>query len=124
MLMKENLMYIEKENIKIIQNGGKYGLISDSEVVVPPEYDNIFVYGKHLYVLHKGGKIGAIRFEDEYFLTEPFAKTKYDTLDFFTGTTCFFQTAMNLCTFSAMRKNMDLKAHAHLQTYPLKTEQM
>ena len=83
MLMKENLMYVEKENIKIIQNGGKYGLMSDSEVVLPTEYDNIFLYGRYLYVLHKGGKIGAIRFEDEDLSYRTVAETKYDTLDFY-----------------------------------------
>lgn len=83
MLMKENLMYVEKENIKIIKNGGKYGLMSDSEVVLPTEYDKIFLYGRYLYVLHKGSKIGAIRFEDEDLSYRTVAETKYYTLDFY-----------------------------------------
>ena len=57
--------------------------MSDSEVVLPAEYDNVFVYGKYLYVLHKGGKISAIRFEDEDLSYRTVAETKYDTLDFY-----------------------------------------
>ena len=121
MLMKENLMYIEKENIKIIQNSGKYGLMSDSEVVLPAEYDNIFLYGRYLYVLHKGGKIGALDLKTKICLTEPLRKRNMTHL-IFTGMTCFFQTAMNLCTISMMRKNTNSRAPIHLQIYPLKSE--
>lgn len=83
MMMKENSLFFEKENITIIQNAGKYGLMSDSEIILPMEYDNIFVYGRYLYVLHKGGKIGAIRFEDTNLSYKTTAETKYDTLDFY-----------------------------------------
>lgn len=83
MLMKENFMYIEKENITITQNSGKYGLMSDTEIILSAEYDNIFVYGRYLYVLHKGGKIGAVQFEDTGLSYKIIAETRYDTLDFY-----------------------------------------
>ena len=83
MLMRDNIMYTEKEGIKIIKNGNKYGLISDSETILPMEYDNIFIYGRYLYVLHKDGKIGAIQFNDADLSYKVIADTKYDTLDFY-----------------------------------------
>lgn len=83
MLMRNNIVYTKKEGIGIVKNGNKYGLISDSETVLPTEYDNIFIYGRYLYVLHKGGKIGAIQFNDADLSYKVIADTKYDTLDFY-----------------------------------------
>ena len=83
MLIKNNIIYTRKKGIMIVKNGNKYGLISDSETVLPMEYDNIFVYGRYLYVLHKCGKIGAIQFNDSDLSYKVIADTKYDTLDFY-----------------------------------------
>ena len=83
MLIRNNILCTEKEGIRIVKSGNKYGLISDSETVLPMDYDNIFVYGRYLYVLHKGGKIGAIRFNDADLSYKVIADTKYDTLDFY-----------------------------------------
>lgn len=76
-------MYLEKENITIVKDEGKYGLISDFKTILPTEYDNIFVYGRYLYVLYKGGKTGAIQFKDTDISYKVLAETKYDTLDFY-----------------------------------------
>lgn len=83
MLMRDNIMYTEKAGIRIAKNENKYGLISDSETILSMEYDNIFIYGMYLYVLHKGGKIGAIQFNDTDLSYKVIADTKYDTLDFY-----------------------------------------
>lgn len=83
MLIRNNMMCREKDNIRIVKNGKKYGLVSNSETVLPTDYDNIFVYGKYLYVLHKNGKIGAIQFNDTDLSYTAIADTKYDALDFY-----------------------------------------
>lgn len=83
MLMKNNIMCIKKDGIRIIKNKNKYGLVSDFKTVLPADYDNIFVCGRYLYVLHKNGKIGAIQFNDADLSYKVIAGIKYDTLDFY-----------------------------------------
>lgn len=82
-LIRNNIMYTEKAGIQITKNENKYGLISDSETILSMEYDNIFIYGMYLYVLHKGGKIGTIQFNDTDLSYKVIADTNYDTLDFY-----------------------------------------
>lgn len=83
MLIRNSVMCTEKKGIKIVKKENKYGLISDSETILSMEYDNLFIYGRYLYVLHKDGKIGAIQFNDADLSYKVIADTKYDTLDFY-----------------------------------------
>lgn len=69
------------KNIKIITDNGRYGIKYKEETVIPFEYDNIFIYGVGLFVLYKGGKIGAVKFEqDSSGSFSLIAECKYDTL--------------------------------------------
>lgn len=67
--------------VQIISDSGKMGIINlmDNSYILPLEYDNVFVYGEDAFVVHRRGKIGAIRIEDNklYWIAE----CEYDTLD-------------------------------------------
>ena len=70
--------------LKIEFTNGKYSIINKetNEVLIPPEYDNIFIYGEELFVLYKGGKIGAVRIPERNALkVQWIAKCAYDTMD-------------------------------------------
>ena len=70
--------------LKIEVTNNKYSIINKetNEVLIPPEYDNIFIYGEELFVLYKGGKIGAVRISEHNDLkVQWIAKCEYDTMD-------------------------------------------
>lgn len=68
------------KNIKIVKNK-KYGIMneSDNTYILPEEYDNIFLYGINAFALHKNGKIGLCRIEDEKLVI--LCECKYDVID-------------------------------------------
>ena len=70
--------------LKIEVTNNKYSIINKetNEVLIPPEYDNIFIYGEELFVLYKGGKIGAVRISEHNDLrVQWIANCEYDTMD-------------------------------------------
>lgn len=72
----------DKLEITIANN--KYGIINKetSEVLLEPEYDNIFIYGEELFAVYKGGKIGAVRISEQNDLkVQWIAQCEYDTMD-------------------------------------------
>lgn len=70
-------------HVQIISDSGKMGIINlmDDSYILSLEYDNVFVYGEDVFIVHQKGKIGAIRIEDDksYWIAE----CEYDTLDTF-----------------------------------------
>ena len=86
MLIKMNQIYknLISEEIKIETRNDKMGIVNTlkDEVIIPFEYDNIFVYGPELFVLYKKGKVGAVNLSKKKgFCPEWIAKCEYDTLD-------------------------------------------
>ena len=69
------------EKFDIVSSNEMYGIVKqeDSSCVLPSEYDNIFIYGEDIFILHKKGKIGAVRIENErvWFIAE----CKFNTLE-------------------------------------------
>ena len=67
----------------IISENGYMGIINsdDSSIVLPIQYDNVFIYGENIFVLHKKGKIGAVKIDSNNFFF--IAQCEYDTLDTF-----------------------------------------
>ncbi len=70
-------------SIKVISDNGMMGIknLTDNLCILPIEYDNIFMYGKNVFVIHKKGKIGAVRIETDKVCF--IAESEYDTLDTF-----------------------------------------
>lgn len=72
------------DKLKISVRKGRYGIINNEteKVLIPFEYDNIFIYGEELFTVHKGGKIGAVRISERNDLkVQWIADCVYDTLD-------------------------------------------
>lgn len=69
------------EKFEIASSNEMYGIVKqeNNSCVLPPEYDNIFVYGEDIFILHKKGKIGAVRVDEDkiWFIAE----CKFDTLE-------------------------------------------
>lgn len=74
--VSENL----RNTVKIVKNK-KYGIISatDNTCILSEKYDNIFCYGKDVFVVHKKGKIGVIRIENDKVVFV--ADCEFDTLE-------------------------------------------
>ena len=82
--IRENFWNNTSNKLKIRVRKGKYGIINGEteQAIVPFEYDNIFIYGKELFVLYKCGKIGAVRISEKNNLkVQWIADCVYDTLD-------------------------------------------
>lgn len=69
------------DRFEIVSNNEVMGIVNrkDKSCVLPPEYDNVFVYGEDIFILHKKGKIGAVRVDEDriWFIAE----CKFDTLE-------------------------------------------
>lgn len=68
--------------LKIVNNSGRFGIenTDKDEIVIPLEYDNIFIYGTNLFVLYKKGKLGAVRIDEEPIVI---ADCTYDVIETF-----------------------------------------
>lgn len=68
------------KRLKIVSEKGFMGVIrEDGACVLPLVYDNVFVYGEDVLVMHQKGKIGAVRVVAEAVL--PIAECEFDTLE-------------------------------------------
>ena len=70
-------------SIKFVSDKEMMGIknLTDNLCVLPIEYDNIYMYGKNVFVVHKKGKIGAVRIETDKVCF--IAECEYDMLDTF-----------------------------------------
>ena len=68
------------DKLEIMSDGKMMGIVNrdDKSCILPFEYDNVFVYGEDIFVLHKKGKIGAVRIEEDVSFI---AECEFDTLD-------------------------------------------
>ena len=69
------------DKFEIVSDGKMMGIVNrdDKACILPFEYDNVFVYGEDVLVLHNKGKIGAIRIEEDG--AQFIAECEFDTLD-------------------------------------------
>lgn len=71
------------DKFKIVSDSGMMGIVNsiDNTCVLPIEYDNVFLYGVNIFIVHKKGKIGAVRIDSDNvcFIVD----CEYDTLDTF-----------------------------------------
>lgn len=69
------------DKFKIILDSGMMGIVNsiDNTCVLPIEYDNVFIYGANVFIVHKKGKIGAVRIDSDKVCF--IAECEYDTLD-------------------------------------------
>ena len=85
MLFTVKNIFVNSELMKfnIISENGYLGIINteNNSLILPIQYDNIFAYGENVFVVHKKGKIGAIKTDSDTFFF--IAQCEYDTLDTF-----------------------------------------
>lgn len=69
------------DKLEIAALDGMMGIVNreNESHILPFEYDNVFVYGEDIFVVHKKGKIGAVRMEEDRLCIV--AKSEYDTLE-------------------------------------------
>ena len=74
---------LTSDKLEIISDGDMMGIINvaHKKCVLPCEYDNVFIYGVNIFVVHKKGKIGAVRIDSDEACF--IAECEYDTLDTF-----------------------------------------
>lgn len=105
---KRNILKNSSSNkLKIISDSGMMGIINstDNSCILPVEYDNVFIYGADVFVVHKKGKIGAVMVESEKVCF--IAECEFDTLDTF-GHDLIFSNDQKVRYYnSATKKSLD-----------------
>lgn len=71
------------DKFEIMSDGKMMGIVNqrDKSCVLSFEYDSVFIYGEDIFILHKRGKIGAVRIEEDKLCFV--AECEYDTLESF-----------------------------------------
>jgi len=111
------------DNLSIVSENGCVGIWNkqDNSFVIPPEYDNIFLYGENLYVLYQKGKIGAVRMEEnkgeKTFDTIQVADCQYDTLSN-AGHDLFFSNDTGIRYYNALTKQTRDFIDVNTEEYP------
>lgn len=100
------------KNLQIVKDE-KYGIVNqiDNSYLIPKEYDNIFLYGVNTYVLHKNGKIGLCRIDEENGRFKPviICECEYDVIDSVNHNLYFSNDNIIRCYNSYTKQTRDFK---------------